>query len=317
MSGCLVATSDSLQSVSQSDPSSSFPRWPSCLHSSWRDIPRSYHVIVQTADKLCICKIKMAAAGRLHRVRKLSSIISNHVLRNTLSCMLVQSQYLRGPSHVFRRNLCSFLAADRKDDKHIARSKQRALTDASSAIRKCCRKEDFQTAKQLLNDLFLVHGIHNLTKCYNCIMYYSVNCGHFEECMKLKSEMESRKIPMDDSSYFILASLYAKSGFLNEGRQLLEDVGSKNVKLQARIFNCLITAAADKGEMRTAFDLFNKMKRYEKLRCDSCYASIISAAAKSAEEIWREKARAIISDLKGCNDIGCLTLSAIKDFFER
>lgn len=263
---------------------------------------------------------KMAAVRRVYQIRKFFNIFSGYIIQNTSNDKLFLSG--KGIFAFSGKKFCSQQEPTAyKNENYPSRSNSKitkqTLPKTSSAIRKCCRQEDFKTARELLDNLFVEHGIHSLTKSYNCIMYHYVRHGHLEECMKLKSEMMARNIPMDDSSYVILASLFVKCGDLKEGKQILKEMRSSSNKVSARVYNSIITAAAKNGDMKSAFELLAEMKRHEKLPCDTCYASIISAAAKHTEEIWKEKSIEIICGLKGQPGVGCQTLLSIKHFFER
>ena len=234
----------------------------------------------------------MAALRSFNQTRNLCELISKNVVCDISNNILLLCR--RNISVMAGRNFCFLQELTSKNNENFSsrspcRKTKQILTNASSVIRKYCRQGDLKKARELLDDLFNMHNIHSLTKCYNCIMYHYVKYGHFDECLKFKSEMMTRKIPMDDSSYYILASFYAKCGFLKEGKGIIEEMLLGNNKASSRIYSCLVIAAANRRDMETAFELFSEMKKSEKLRCDTCYASIISAAAD--HEIGRASCR--------------------------
>ena len=197
----------------------------------------------------------------------------------------------------------------------------KAPKEVSYRIRQLCKDGGVDTAKKLLYRTINDAITYEPTNMFNCIMYWCLNLGRFEDVRELLSVMETRKYAFDEGTLSVMVQLYARTECLEKGIELLKKIEcSKHFRLRPKMYTPLIVAAANMGDLETAFSLREDMKEktVEEYPTDELYEGLVRGCALSGEKKWYDKAESILLDFRRDRlRIPPETLQSVKEFFAR
>lgn len=171
----------------------------------------------------------------------------------------------------------------------------------------------------------LFHQLRDLPeKClansFDSALYWFLYYDKIEEALEFRSLLEKHVIPKTYSTYSSLAVLYSKCSQLGTMKDFFDEMTRDGLTPKVRHYAPFVEAAAEKGDLISAFDSMNEMQQSAVVheRNADLYTVLIRACAEQQNNGLTDKVLELFYDFRKYRDLlSNETLETVKLWFDR
>lgn len=188
-------------------------------------------------------------------------------------------------------------------------------------IKGLCKTYEVHEISHLFEKLCHLPEKHLVSSACSSALYWFLYSDKIEEAFEFKNLMDKYGIPKTSSTYSSLAILYAKRGLhLENMKELFSEMAKDGLSPRSRHYAPFVEAAVEEGDLLSAFDSLNEMKKTAVVRERNLdlYILLIKACARNQNSQLTSKVLEIFNDFRKYRDsLSMDILEAVKLWFDR
>ncbi|KAK2579524.1 hypothetical protein KPH14_010827 [Odynerus spinipes] len=204
---------------------------------------------------------------------------NNTVLRLKINDLIQTMEYKHKKTNIICKRLIEQIIQHIDDTAgHIEAWETLLILRCISYLPQCTPQERIKLANTLWNYLNMYH-VPVCISHYNALLQIYIENEHKFSPSEVLSDMKKQQISPNEVTYKYFLEYYCKEGNMHESATILQCI-KKNYSMNESIFNLLILGYSQAGDLTSAINIPNIMKKMNITPSEKTYTAIMCAYAK-------------------------------------